>query len=80
MHLMVFMNIARPSAFERLLILLAQGISCNLFFLSYLVSPRTAHRLSGYFDAEAVHSCTEYLAAIDAGTQTYVSAPRIAVA
>jgi ubiquinol oxidase len=79
MHLMVSMHIAKPSAFERLLILLAQGIFYNFFFLLYLVSPRTAHRVTGYFEEEAVHSYTEYLAAVDAGTQTNVSAPRIAI-
>jgi ubiquinol oxidase len=79
MHLMVFMHIARPSAVERLLILLAQGLFYNFFFLLYLVSPRTAHRVTGYFEEEAVHSYTEYLAAVDAGTQTNVSAPRIAI-
>ena len=47
MHLMTFMHIARPSAFERLLVLLAQGIFYNCFFLLYLISARTAHRVTG---------------------------------
>lgn len=79
MHLMVFMHIARPSAFERLLILLAQGIFYNFFFLLYLTSPRTAHRVTGYFEEEAVHSYTEYVAAVDAGAHSNPPAPRIAV-
>jgi ubiquinol oxidase len=79
MHLMTFMHIARPSGFERLLVLLAQGIFYNFFFLLYLVSPRTAHRVTGYFEEEAVHSYTEYLAAVDDGTHANVPAPRIAI-
>ena len=79
MHLLTFMHIARPSAFERLLVLLAQGIFYNLFFLLYLLSPRTAHRVTGYFEEEAVLSYTEYLAGVDDGTHTNVPAPRIAI-
>ncbi len=79
MHLMVFMQIARPSAIERLLILLAQGIFYNLFFLLYLLSPRTAHRVAGYFEEEAVASYTEYLAGVDEGAHANVPAPAIAI-
>ena len=79
MHLMTFIHIARPSAAERLLILLAQGIFYNCFFLLYLLSPRTAHRVVGYFEEEAVYSYTEYLAGVDNGTCANVSAPRIAI-
>ena len=79
MHLMTFVHIARPSGLERLLIVLAQGVFYNLFFLLYLVSPRTAHRVTGYFEEEAVHSYTEYLAGVDNGTYANVAAPRIAI-
>lgn len=80
MHLMTFMQIARPTTFERLLVLLAQGLFYNAFFLLYLVSPRTAHRVVGYFEEEAVHSYTEYLAGVDDGTYANVPAPAIAIA
>lgn len=79
MHLMTFTHIARPTGFERLLILLAQGIFYNFYFLVYLLSPRTAHRITGYFEEEAVHSYTEYLAGVDNGTHANVPAPRIAI-
>ena len=59
MHLLTFMRIARPSGFERLLVLLAQGLFYNCFFLLYLLSPRTAHRVTGYFEEEVVLSYTE---------------------
>ena len=79
MHLMTFLHIARPTAFERLLILLAQGIFCNCYFLLYLLSPRTAHRVTGYFEEEAIHSYTDYLAGVDNGTHANVPAPTIAI-
>ena len=79
MHLMTFIHITRPSPFERVLILLAQGGFFNVFFLLYLISPRTAHRLVGYLEEEAVHSYTEYLVGIDAGVYTNVPAPQIAI-
>lgn len=79
MHLMVFMQIARPTAFERLLVLLAQGVFYNAFFALYLLSPRTAHRLVGYFEEEAVLSYTLYLAEIDSGRAANVPAPELAM-
>ena len=79
MHLMTFIHVARPSSLERLLILLAQGVFYNCFFLLYLTSPKTAHRVVGYLEEEAVHSYTEYLAGVDDGSCANVAAPRIAI-
>jgi ubiquinol oxidase len=79
MHLMTFVHIARPSHFERLLILLAQGVFYNLFFVLYLLSSKTAHRVVGYFEEEAVFSYTEYLAGVGNGTYANVAAPKIAI-
>ncbi len=78
MHLMTFIEIARPTALERFLILTAQWTFYLGFFLLYLVSRRTAHRLVGYFEEEAVLSYTHYLAEIDAGRSANVAAPEIA--
>jgi ubiquinol oxidase len=79
MHLMTIIHIAQPSRFERLVVLIAQGVFYNLFFLLYLVSSKTAHRVVGYFEEEAVYSYTEYLAGIDDGTIENVAAPKIAI-
>ncbi len=79
MHLMTFIEVARPTRFERSLILVAQGIFYNLFFLLYLVSARTAHRFVGYLEEEAVYSYTEYLAGVDDGTYRNIAAPAIAI-
>jgi ubiquinol oxidase len=79
MHLMTFIHVAKPTAFERLLVLVAQGIFYYAFFLLYLISPKTAHRMVGYFEEEAVVSYTEYLAEIDAGRLPNGPAPDIAV-
>ncbi len=79
MHLMSFVQIAQPTALERGLILLAQWIFFAAFLLLYLVSRRTAHRLVGYFEEEAVLSYTRYLAEIDSGRAANVPAPEIAL-
>jgi len=79
MHLMTFIQITQPSGFERLLIWLAQGVFFNLYFLLYLISQKTAHRVVGYLEEEAVHSYTEYLAGVGNGTHANVPAPRIAI-
>ena len=78
MHLMTFIEVARPTAFERLVILVAQWAFWLGFFLLYLWSRRTAHRLVGYFEEEAVLSYTHYLAEIDAGHVPDVAAPAVA--
>ena len=80
MHLMTFIEIARPNRLERLLVLVAQAGFFTFFLLLYLVSPRTAHRLVGYFEEQAVISYTQYLAEIDAGRVANVPAPEIAIA
>ena len=79
MHLMTFIHIAKPSGLERAMIVLAQGAFYNAFFLLYLISPRTAHRVVGYFEEEAVVSYTQYLEEIDAGRHENVPAPQIAI-
>jgi len=78
MHLMTFIEVARPTALERFLILGAQWTFYVGFFLLYLVSRRTAHRLVGYFEEEAVLSYTLYLAEIESGRTPNVAAPAIA--
>ncbi|KAA0684976.1 alternative oxidase [Azospirillum brasilense] len=79
MHLMTFIEVAKPNWLERVLILLTQGAFYNAFFLLYLVSPKTAHRVVGYFEEEAVVSYTGYLAEIDTGRHANPPAPRLAI-
>ena len=78
MHLMAFVALCRPSLFERLLVLLVQGLFFNGFFLLYLVSPAVAHRLVGYFEEEAVISYTRFLEQIDAGAIANLEIPAFA--
>jgi ubiquinol oxidase len=64
--------------FERFVILAVQWVFYLAFFLLYLVSARTAHRVVGYFEEEAVFSYTCYLQEIDEGRSPNVPAPEIA--
>ena len=79
MHLMTFIEIAQPNGFERFLIMAVQLVFYNCYFFLYLFAPRTAHRVVGYFEEEAVISYTQYLAEVEAGTQENVPAPQIAI-
>ena len=78
MHLMTFVALAKPTLFERLLILGIQWIFYLGFFALYLAHAKTAHRVVGYFEEEAVISYTSFLAEIDAGRIANCPAPDIA--
>jgi len=79
MHLMTFINIAQPTLFERFLIMFAQFIFIVLYLFIYLISPRTAHRIVGYFEEEAVISYSQYLKEVEDGKIENVKAPKIAI-
>ncbi len=79
MHLMTFIQIAHPNWFERFLIIFAQVCFFSAYFVLYLVSSKTAHRVVGYLEEEAVISYTQYLKEIDAGTIENIEAPEVAI-
>ena len=79
MHLMTFIKIAQPTLIERIIILLAQFIFIIFYLIIYLLSQRTAHRIVGYFEEEAVISYTEYLKEVEEGKIENVKAPEIAI-
>ena len=57
---MFFIEIAKPNWMERLLVLFAQAIFGLFYLFMYIFFTRTAHRMIGYFEDEAVKSYTEY--------------------
>ena len=79
MHLMFFIEIAKPNAFERLLVIAAQGIFMTFYLFMYIFFPKTSHRMIGYFEDEAVKSYTEYLELVESGKVMNIRAPRIAI-
>jgi hypothetical protein len=72
------MRITQPRLYERVLVMLAQGIFFNAYFVLYLLSPTTAHRFVGYLEEEAVISYTSFLQEIDKGNIPNDRAPKIA--
>ena len=79
MHLMFFVEIAKPNLFERLLVLIAQIIFFLFYFLIYVLSYRLAHKMIAYFEEEAVRSYTDYLALVEEGKIENVPAPQLAI-
>ncbi len=79
MHLMVYSNIFKPTKFERFLIMFVQVCFCVFYFVLYLISKKTAHRVVGYFEEEAIHSYTNFLDLIDSGEIENINAPQVAI-
>ena len=50
-----------------------------MYLLIYIISKRTAHRIVGYFEEEAVYSYTEFLDELDSGKMKNEPAPKIAI-
>jgi len=79
MHLMTFIQVAKPTSLERFIIIAAQLIFIVIYSIIYLVSQRTAHRIVGYFEEEAVFSYTDYLNELESGRIKDQPAPKIAI-
>lgn len=73
-HLLVYSEIAKPTMFERILIICVQFGFFIVYFLLYLISSRTAHRVVGYFEEEAIHSYQTYLRLVDEGEHKNIEA------
>jgi ubiquinol oxidase len=78
-HLMFFMEVVHPSILERIIIIIAQFIFWHYYLVLYMLFPKTAHRMTGYFEDEAVRSYTTYLELIESGEIENVPAPQIAI-
>ena len=79
MHLMFFIEIAKPNIFERFLVIAAQAIFMAFYLFMYIFFPKTSHRMIGYFEDEAVKSYTEYLDLVKGGKVLNIRAPKIAI-
>ena len=79
MHLMTFIEVAKPTSLERFIIMAAQFIFIIMYSIIYLMSQRTAHRIVGYFEEEAVFSYTDYLKELESGRIKDQPAPQIAI-
>jgi ubiquinol oxidase len=79
MHLMFFIEIAKPNSMERFVVLSAQVVFGLFYLFMYVFFTKTAHRMIGYFEDEAVRSYTEYLEIVEAGKAENTPAPHIAI-
>ena len=79
MHLMFFIEIAKPNLFERFLVITSQAVFMAFYLFMYIFFPKTSHRMIGYFEDEAVKSYTEYLNLVKSGKVMNIRAPKIAI-
>lgn len=77
-HLLVYSEIAKPSIFDRGLIIIVQFFFSIIYGVLYLISPKTAHRVVGYFEEEAIHSYERYLQLVHDGVHENIPATALA--
>lgn len=78
-HLLVYSEIAKPTILERFVIIIAQFLFCGMYSLLYLLSPKTAHRVVGYLEEEAIHSYERYLDLVHEGKHENIQATALAI-
>ena len=78
-HLLVYSELAQPTKFERFLIIVVQFLFAIFYFFVYLFSPRTAHRVVGFFEEEAITSYEHFLQGTKEGLYENVKAPALAI-
>jgi ubiquinol oxidase len=79
MHLMFFIEIAKPNLIERVIVLFSQLLFGLFYLFMYIFFTRTAHRMIGYFEDEAVSSYSEYLKMVESGKVENTPAPHLAI-
>ncbi|KYQ96809.1 alternative oxidase [Tieghemostelium lacteum] len=83
MHLFTFIELSKPTLIERAMVAVAQGIYFNIFFAFYMLTPKTAHRFTGYLEEEALITYNNFLKDLDEGKVPNFSvntpAPQLAI-
>jgi ubiquinol oxidase len=79
MHLLIYSEIAKPTAVERALIIIVQFFFFIIYGSLYLFSPKTAHRVVGYFEEEAIHSYERYLELVHDGIHQNIKATALSI-
>lgn len=70
-HLVTFMHLKKPGYLFRFWLLAAQGVYMNMYFVFYILAPKTCHRFVGYLEEEAVKTYTHLLHEIDHGNMNH---------
>ena len=78
-HLIIYSEIAKPNTFERVMIMIVQFFFYHIYFIIYLLSPKTAHRIVGYFEEEAIHSYEHYLELVKNGVHKDIPATKLSI-
>lgn len=67
MHLLTFMEMAKPGGFFRFAVIGTQGVFLSLYTFFYAVSPRHCHSFVSYLEEEAVKTYSHCIDDIDSG-------------
>ncbi|PHT29233.1 Ubiquinol oxidase 1, mitochondrial [Capsicum baccatum] len=72
-------EVAKTKWYERALVFAVQGVFFNAYFVTYIFSPKLAHRIVVYLEEEDIHSYTQLLKELGNGNIENVPAPTIAI-
>lgn len=78
-HLFCWLDVLRPTAWQRLLIVTIQAVFFSGFLFSYIFAPKTCHRFVGYLEEEAYKTYTKLLKHMEEGKIKDRPAPQIAI-
>lgn len=67
MHLLTFLQLRKPGWMFRGSVIMSQGIFFNLYFVMYVLAPRTCHRWVGFIEEEAVKTYTRCIEDLENG-------------
>jgi len=78
-HLMFMMEVVHPNVFERIMVYVLQFLFWHFYLVIYIISPKFGHKMTAYFEEEAVKSYDTYLMLIGKGCIDNPPAPEIAI-
>lgn len=78
-HLMFMMEVVHANAFERFMVYLLQFLFWHFYLVIYIFAPKFGHKMTAYFEEEAVKSYDTYLMLIGKGCIDNPPAPEIAI-
>ncbi|KAL9647629.1 hypothetical protein ABK040_015120 [Willaertia magna] len=78
MHLFTWLEVSKPTFFERILVILAQASFTTFYLFAYILNPRFCHRFVGYLEEESIRSYTEFLEAVERNEFRSVKVPDVA--
>src|SRR3989338_1266912 len=79
MHLMIWMQVCKPTKLDRVLVFLSQVNFTWFIILSYWISPNFVNKLLEFLEESSIDSYTDFMKDIEAGKYAHIPVPPIAL-